>query len=457
MEAGAGGGGGRGGGGGGGGGRRRGASLIEVPSPVKVGSYAQQFEAGALEVQELANAVLIDSQGRGAPPAGAARPPPPSGSHLVRGMQAGTGGAEKALPGAEGPLGAKGEPRSGEQTTRWATDQEVTDYAEYIGMDAASDAPLLWIAEQAACTPLPRGWVEMADHTGRPFFFNRAAGVASYEHPNDKDFRALYALLQGTVWDVPTKDEVRDMADYLGIDEDTEPELMWVARQAFVAPLGEDWQELEDDSGEPYFYSPATGESSYSHPLDATFRLLLKMEREKIAMGHKSIVGAAHLGGEGGDEPLMRLAERDGMAVYTYNWAKNVRSEERQLVPAAKPEAPRPPAAELEALKQDGILASAAAAGAPPPVTPPRSDSPVRMPMISRKATTSSPGLSSPKARLRKPGFSPMKGQRPKLKLGPEQAGGLTGLWAQLVAFFAALLSRLLKLGPGAKRAGGAS
>lgn len=415
-------------------GRRRGGSVIEVPSPVRVGSYAQQFEAGAAEVQELAQAVLIKTQQEGG--GGTARPAPPAGSHLVRGMQAGeaTAGAE---PGGQTD-GAGEKPR--ERATVWASDQEISDYAEYIGMDTATDSPLLWIAEQAACTPLPHGWVEMADHTGRPFFFNRAAGVACYEHPHDKDFRALYELLKGTIWDIPTKDEVRDMAEYLGIDEVAEPELMWVARQAFVAPLGEDWRELEDDAGEVYFYNPETGESSYSHPLDATFKLLLRMEREKAGKGHKSIVGAAHLRGEEGKEPLMRLAERDGTAVYTYDWAGKVRSEEHLLASSVKAEAPRPPKVELQALKQDGILASAAT-GVPPPVTPPRSDSPVRMPMISRKATTSSPGLSSPKARLRKPGFSPMKGSRPKLRLEPTPAGRLQELWEHALTSIYALLS----------------
>ena len=113
---------------------------------------------------------------------------------------------------------------------------------------------------------------------------------------------------------------------------------------------------------------------------------------------------------------------------------------------------------ELEALKQDGILASAATGAQAPPVTPPRSDSPVRMPMISRKATTSSPGLSSPKARLRKPGFSPMKSSRPKLRLEPTTAGRLRQLWQQALSTIYALLSLswLMRLSP-TKRAGAAT
>ena len=38
---------------------------------------------------------------------------------------------------------------------RWASDQEISDYAEYLGMDPAEDGPLLWIAEHAACSPVP--------------------------------------------------------------------------------------------------------------------------------------------------------------------------------------------------------------------------------------------------------------------------------------------------------------
>jgi hypothetical protein len=74
--------------------------------------------------------------------------------------------------------------------------QEVEEYAQYLGMDPAGDAHLLWIAEMALTAPLPVGWSEHQDSAGNVFFYNKATGASTYEHPLDASFKSYYAKLK---------------------------------------------------------------------------------------------------------------------------------------------------------------------------------------------------------------------------------------------------------------------
>ena len=233
---------------------------------------------------------------------------------------------------------------------RWASDQEISDYAEYLGMDPAEDGPLLWIAEHAVCSPVPDGWKESEDHTGRTFFYHAADGSFQYEHPYDADYIALYETMKAGLWEPATMEEVLDMAGFLGIDPEAEPRLMWIAKQACLAPLPEGWAELEDPAGQPYYYHAATDRSTRAHPLDATFQVLLKMERARL--GKWSFSRAANIGLAEGEAP-MRLLEADGSALYTYDWCKKTRGEEVGIPPILAEAAP---------------AAAAAVTAAPPPI-----------------------------------------------------------------------------------------
>jgi hypothetical protein len=49
--------------------------------------------------------------------------------------------------------------------------EEMLDYAEYYGIDAASEPHLLWIAREGMHAPLPEGWQEVVDDSGTPYYF----------------------------------------------------------------------------------------------------------------------------------------------------------------------------------------------------------------------------------------------------------------------------------------------
>jgi len=76
--------------------------------------------------------------------------------------------------------------------------QEVEEYAKYLGMDPAADGHLLWIAEMALTAPLPVGWSEHQDSAGNVFFFNKATGTSTYEHPLDASFKSYYSKIKSS-------------------------------------------------------------------------------------------------------------------------------------------------------------------------------------------------------------------------------------------------------------------
>ena len=72
------------------------------------------------------------------------------------------------------------------------TQEEINEYAVYLGMDPVQDKDLLYIAEWALSAPLPEGWTEHVDTSGNEFYFNSMTGVSTYEHPLDGQFREYY-------------------------------------------------------------------------------------------------------------------------------------------------------------------------------------------------------------------------------------------------------------------------
>jgi hypothetical protein len=76
------------------------------------------------------------------------------------------------------------------------TDEEIADYAIYLGMDPVVDRELLYIAEWALTAPLPDGWTEHNDASANEFYYNAMTGVSTYEHPLDEHYRAYYRQIK---------------------------------------------------------------------------------------------------------------------------------------------------------------------------------------------------------------------------------------------------------------------
>jgi hypothetical protein len=204
------------------------------------------------------------------------------------------------------------------------TAMEIAEFARYLGMDPALDANLLWIAEEALCSPLPENWEEAVRKDGTPYYFNKKENKSTNKHPLEDFYRSLYnemkeiqsaqqaqvqqgpggaagpalpaldgsaagtealALASGqrdpAVRRFVTPNEVRDMATYLGIDTIQEFNLLHIAHAAVLAPLPSNWLEFEDEDGNPYYYDRNTLRVTYRHPADEKYFKQVADERAR--------------------------------------------------------------------------------------------------------------------------------------------------------------------------------
>lgn len=91
---------------------------------------------------------------------------------------------------------------------------------------------------------------------------------------------------------IPSEQEFKEYAREIGIDPDTEPELLWLAREGIVAPLPPEWKPCQDVTGDIYYFNFSSGQSTWDHPCDEHYRRLVAQERERLQL-------AAAAGGTG--------------------------------------------------------------------------------------------------------------------------------------------------------------
>jgi hypothetical protein len=74
-------------------------------------------------------------------------------------------------------------------------------------------------------------------------------------------------------------------ADYIGIDIDREPELIWIAEEA-LDDLPPNWELGIGDDGDvegiPYYFNSSTGESVWVHPLENKYKKMVVEERKRL-------------------------------------------------------------------------------------------------------------------------------------------------------------------------------
>ena len=72
------------------------------------------------------------------------------------------------------------------------TAMEIAEFSRYLGMDPAMDSNLLWIAEEALCSPLPENWEEAVRKDGTPYYYNKKENKSTNKHPLEDFYRSLY-------------------------------------------------------------------------------------------------------------------------------------------------------------------------------------------------------------------------------------------------------------------------
>ncbi|KAF3430453.1 hypothetical protein E2986_01869 [Frieseomelitta varia] len=78
----------------------------------------------------------------------------------------------------------------------------------------------------------------------------------------------------------PSDEEVLEYARRLGIDPDTEPHLLSLAREGLMAALPKGWLPcFHETSGAWYYYQASTGITTWQHPLDAVYKEMVEQAR----------------------------------------------------------------------------------------------------------------------------------------------------------------------------------
>lgn len=77
------------------------------------------------------------------------------------------------------------------------------------------------------------------------------------------------------------EDETKAYARYLGMSEQTDGHLMWIAEAAISAPLPAGWTSHSTGDGLVYFHDTNSGETSWEHPQDNFFKDLYHKAKEQ--------------------------------------------------------------------------------------------------------------------------------------------------------------------------------
>lgn len=72
------------------------------------------------------------------------------------------------------------------------TQQEIEEYAAWLGMDLETEKHLFWIARQALKSPCPEPWRPCLTEEDEVFYFNFATEESSWDHPVDVHSKNLY-------------------------------------------------------------------------------------------------------------------------------------------------------------------------------------------------------------------------------------------------------------------------
>ena len=74
------------------------------------------------------------------------------------------------------------------------TQEEIDEYAKWLGMDPQEDKHLFWVAREGLKAPLPSEWKPCQSPDGELYYFNFSNGESVWDHPCDEYYRARYKV-----------------------------------------------------------------------------------------------------------------------------------------------------------------------------------------------------------------------------------------------------------------------
>ncbi|EFJ05877.1 hypothetical protein SELMODRAFT_96309 [Selaginella moellendorffii] len=73
-----------------------------------------------------------------------------------------------------------------------ATDEEVAEYAMWLGFDLPHEKQLLWIAREGLKAELPAQWKPCRTEEDEIYYFNFDTGESTWDHPCDDFYRYAF-------------------------------------------------------------------------------------------------------------------------------------------------------------------------------------------------------------------------------------------------------------------------
>ena len=77
------------------------------------------------------------------------------------------------------------------------TDQEIEEYAQYLGMDMSEDKHLFYIAKEGLKAPLPSNWKPCKAGDNQIYYFNFETKELQKEHPCDDHYKKQFIREKG--------------------------------------------------------------------------------------------------------------------------------------------------------------------------------------------------------------------------------------------------------------------
>ena len=74
------------------------------------------------------------------------------------------------------------------------SEDEILEYAKYLGMDPQADRHLFWVAREGLKAPLPEAWKPCKSPEGEIYYFNFETGESVWDHPNDDFYKKKYQV-----------------------------------------------------------------------------------------------------------------------------------------------------------------------------------------------------------------------------------------------------------------------
>ena len=80
----------------------------------------------------------------------------------------------------------------------------------------------------------------------------------------------------------PTEAEIREYAEWFGMDLEEDEDLFWIPRAALTEPLPPGWKPVRSsDTGDIYYFNFETKESQWGHPIDEKYKKVYEEEKKK--------------------------------------------------------------------------------------------------------------------------------------------------------------------------------